>query len=69
MEQLKSYYLLCTVHLGGKKHIIQDARARDREIIFTKKEIPLYFRQINGAMIAREAVVGGSSGPGPIIVI
>lgn len=62
-DQIRRYYLLCTVALGGKAHLI-DGLPRDKlSIIFTKKELDLYLREANGGsgstLIARETIVGG----------
>lgn len=57
---LARYYRLCTVALGGKAHIVSGLPPEKLPILFTKKEIELYFRPLDGAYIARELVVGGS---------
>lgn len=58
-DKIINYYLLCTVRMGRKAHIIDDIKPKDLEIIFTKKEIELYLRKHDGCYIAREIVVGG----------
>ncbi len=72
-DKLTKYYLLCTVRMGQKAHII-DELATGAEIVFTKREINLFLRKVDGHYIAREVVVGGARMGGstlrqPILVI
>lgn len=69
--KITKYYLLCTVRMGGKAHIVDEIPEKQLNIIFTKKEIDLFLRKHDGHYIAREIVVGGYSENErqPIIVI
>jgi hypothetical protein len=61
-DGIKKYYLLCTVRLGKKAHVIDDIRS-NIDFVFTKREINLFLREVDGHLIARELVVGGRGGP------
>lgn len=61
INQIKQYYLLCTINHGIKKHIMDDI---DQDIInklFTTKELNNYLRSVNNHYIAREFIVGGAT--------
>lgn len=58
-DRIADYYRLCTVRLGDKKHII-DSLSLKIDVVFTKKEIGLYFRKHNGYYIAHDSVVGAA---------
>ncbi len=59
-DKLAKYYQLCTVRMGKKAHMIDDLARTDVDVILTKKEVDLFFRQADGHYIAREIVVGGA---------
>ncbi len=58
-DKIVNYYLLCTVRMGYKAHIIDEIKPKDLEIVFTKREIELFLRKHDDHYIAREIVVGG----------
>lgn len=55
------YYLLCTVRVGVKKHIVDDIPSEKLGAIISKRDAGVYLRKHNGYLIARESVVGGGS--------
>lgn len=56
MEQLKNYYLLCSLR-KYKAHPISD----DKELaaLFTSETLSMYFKKTYGKYILNEDVVGG----------
>lgn len=58
-DRIKNYYLLCTVHNGGKSHMVSGLS--NLSVIFTKKEVSLFLQAQGDQYIVREAVVGGGS--------
>lgn len=68
-EKIVKYYLLCTVRMGSKIHIVDELPDKKLNIILTRKEMNLYLRKQDGHYIAREIVVGGAYERLPIVVI
>jgi len=67
-----NYYLLSTVRMGSKAHIIDSIPEKKLGMILTKKEVMLFLRERDGHYMAREVVVGGRESTRerpPIIVI
>ena len=58
MDSIRNYYLLCTTRLGTKKHIVNELPSKGFETLFTKKEILLFFRKVDGIYTARELIIG-----------
>lgn len=63
-DKLTRYYLLCTIRMGSKAHVVDEliGRAQPAHPIFTAKEMDLYFRKQDGHYTAREIVIGGEDG-------
>ena len=70
-DKIIKYYLLCTVRLGSKAHMVDKLPEKERNVVFTQREIKLFLREIDGHYIANEVVVGGKERyeRKPIIVI
>ncbi len=69
-DKITKYYLLCTVRMGGKAHIVSELTAPQLGAIFTKKEVDLYLRPTTYSVTdashgvvytARELVIGGGN--------
>jgi hypothetical protein len=60
-EKITKYYLLCSVRMGMRKHIVNELPDKKINVIFTGKEISLYFRQQDGCYVAREIIIGGNT--------
>jgi hypothetical protein len=54
MDKITQYYLLCST-VTPKKHFA----AAVINTIFTKKEVKLLFRELDGNWIANESIIGG----------
>lgn len=64
------YYRLCTVRNGGKKLTVSDIPKKNQNIVFTKHEINLWFRERDGYYTARETIIGGAQATrGQIVII
>ncbi len=61
-NKIIQYYLLCTVRNGKKRHIINELPKDKINIVVTRKEMNLYFRQQDGYYVPKEVVVGGNGG-------
>ena len=73
-EEIRNYYLLCTVRIGKRAHIVEQIQKDKLNILFTGKEKTLYFREQNGRLVANEKIIGGNEEPvvpkrGIVIVI
>lgn len=68
-DSIVKYYLLCTVRLGGKRHMLNDLEPEQLTITLTKKELSLYLRKHDGQYIINDTVVGGADAVDPIIVM
>lgn len=72
-EEIVRYYLLCSIRLGERKHIINQIPDKKLNLVLTKKEITLFFRKQDGVWVAAEDVIGGAEEPkaerGRVIVI
>ncbi len=71
-DRITKYYLLCTIRMGQKTHIVDMLDSAQLNIVFTKKEADLYLRKMGDHYTARETIIGGYGGRGPrqpIIVI
>lgn len=68
-DSIIKYYLLCTVRLGGKRHMLNDLEPEQLTITLTKKELSLYLRKHDGQYIINDTVVGGEEAVDPIIVM
>ncbi len=62
MDRLVNYYLLCTIRMGTKSHVVTALKGEDIEAVFTKKEVCLYLRRVGDHYMAREVVIGGNQG-------
>ena len=60
-DKIVKYYLLSTVRMGSRKHIVNELPDRKIELVFTKKEIDLFLRIQDGQYVAKEIVIGGQS--------
>lgn len=58
-EKITNYYLLCTIRLGKKSHIINNLKKDDFNKLFSTREVDLFLRKQGEYYIAREIVVGG----------
>ncbi len=58
-DRIIKYYLLCTVRIGSKAHIVNEIPDKKLSIVFTKKEIGLFLRKQGNQWIAKDIVVGG----------
>jgi len=69
-DNIINYYLLCSVRLGTKRHMINELPPESIDVIFSKKEQELFLRKLDGVYIINETVIGGSDeDDGPIVVI
>ena len=59
-NRITKYYLLCTVRNGTKKLLVNSINRKDLNIVFTKREMHMWFRERDGNFMARELVVGGN---------
>lgn len=59
-DRIIKYYLLCSISIGARRHMINDI-PRDINKIFTKKEIDIYFRKQGDNLVPNEVVIGGSN--------
>jgi len=66
---ITEYFQLCTVRNGGKKLIISNIPKKNQNIIFTKHEINLWFRERDGYYTARETIIGGSQSSREQIIV
>ncbi len=67
IHKIQEYYLLCAA--GGKaKHSINDLGSMI-DVVFTKKEIDLYFRKRDGYYTVKEFIVGGNDDNKQVIII
>ncbi len=64
-NKITKYYLLCTVRMGQKAHIVDTLDMAQMNAIFTKKEIDLYLSKADGHYTAREIVIGGGGNRNP----
>lgn len=68
-NKIINYYLLCSVRLGVRAHIINEIPAKKINVLLTQKEINLYLRLQNGLYVAREHIIGGEEPNNYAIVI
>ncbi len=69
-DRITKYYLLCTVRMGGKAHMVSGLTSPQLGAVFTKKEVDLYLRPVSrgaastreAVYTAREIVIGGGNG-------
>lgn len=59
-EKIIKYYLLCTVRMGGKKHIVSDVLKKNQIVIISEHDMNIFFRKQNNNLVAKDVVVGGT---------
>jgi hypothetical protein len=67
--QIIKYYLLSSIRLGERRHLVNELPDKKLELIFTKKEILLYLRKQDGVWVPRENVIGGSSNDDKRVIV
>lgn len=64
-QSVIQYLLLCSIKKGYKSHNVNYLDDDDLIVVYSKKELELYFNRAHGLYIAKESIVGGDDEEDP----